>query len=271
MSVYAFTGLVPEVGSTWRQGQLTLPVAAAERVEETLFAEPPSWMRIENQLQTNTCAANSGSSCMEKLAYMRTRNVVQLCRNYLYLRGQQKCGLAGRDQGCTLGGIIRAMRECGCCEESLWPFVGSYQTNVPAGCDEAAQQYKVIQTLDVEQHGYNGYRDVIGQNIGSVLMATSWPVRLWDGYIVEEYQPQGSGGHAIAALFLSNKKDATGRPYVWVANSHSVNAQRGGWMLWSPKALDSLVQRDSWGITGVTDMSTPKPRAFDWSKESFFA
>lgn len=270
--VFTFTGLVKEVNPTWRANQVSIaPCSPMDRVAETLFAEPPSWVRIENQRQTNTCAAHAGSSCMEKVEYLATRQLTQLSRNYLYLRGQQACGLAGRDQGCTLGGIIRAMTTNGCCEEDLWPFNGTYQQSIPAPCDEAAAKRKVTKTLDVEARGYDGFREVLGQNIGAVLMATSWPLRMLNGYIVEDYAPQGAGGHAIAGLFLSDKRDNRQRPYVWVANSHDITAQKQGWMLWSPNALDSLIQSADWGVTGITDMLTPKPRAFDWGTESFFS
>jgi hypothetical protein len=265
MSVYVFTGLVPETNPIWRQSQLTLPVAAAaDRVEETLFAEPPSWMPVENQGQTNMCAAHAGTSCAEKIQFMKTGKFEQLSRNYLYAEAQKRCGLYG-DQGVTLGSIIAALTAKGDCPEEMYPFKGTFNSKVPPGCDEEAAKRKLTKTLDVEQHGYAGFREVIGQNIGSVLMACSWPIRLWEGYIVEEYQPQGRGGHALAALFLSTRKDSQGRPYVWDFNSHDVTAQRRGCLLWSPQALDSLIQSQEWGATGLTDMLTPKPRKVEWS------
>lgn len=272
MSVHTFTGLVPETNPTWRQGQLSLPVAAAaDRVEETLFAEPPAWMPVESQSRTNMCAVHAGSSATEKVEFMRTGKFTQLSRNYLYVEAQKRCGLYG-DQGVTLESVIYALTRKGVPPEEMYPFKGVFNPKVPPGCDEEAAKRKVTKTLDVEQHGYAGFREVIGQNIGSVLMACSWPIRMWEGYIVEEYQPQGNGGHAIAGLFLSTRKDSTGRPYVHVVNSHDVTAQRRGWMLWSPRAIDSLIQRDNWGATGITDLLTPKPRAFDWQGgESFFS
>lgn len=267
-----FSGLLPETDeqkAEWQAELVGMPVCAGREVEEKLFAEPPDFVRVENQGQTNTCAANSGTSCLEKLAYLKTGQPIQLSRNYLYLRGQQECGIRG-DSGCTLGGILKAMKRYGVCPEELWPFNQTYQTRVPQGCDEAASEYKALTTIDVETSGYNGFRTVLGQNIGAVEMACSWPLSLSQGYIVERYQPQGSGGHAIAALFLSDRKDDEGRPYVWVMNSHSEQAQRGGWLLWSPTALDELCERDSWGNFGVSDMQVPEPREFDWVLNSPF-
>lgn len=261
-----FTGLVAETKDerwVWRDRQIDLPPMAGE-VREQLFDSPPSWVRIEAQGQTNSCAAHAGTSCAERVAYAKSGTVEQLSRNYLYVRGQEKCGLFGRDVGCTLGGIISALTEFGVCPETLWPFTGTYQTQIPRGCDDQAKRYRATHTVDVESLGYEGFRTVIGQNIGAVLMATSWPLRLWDGYIVEQHQPTGRGGHALAGLFLSSRLDGNGRPYVWVANSHDVTSGKAGWLLWSPRAIDSLIQSSQWGCTGLTDMSTPAPREVDW-------
>ena len=262
-----FTGLLPETPedrAKWRSEQSALPVCSGREVEETLFDEPPDWMRIENQGQTNSCAPNAGTSVVEKVHYMKTGKVIQLCRNYLYLRGQQMCGIRG-DNGCTLGGIIAALKKYGVCPEELWAFNQTYQTRMPAGCDEAAKPNLVTHTLDVESTGYQGFRTVIGQNVGGVLMAYTYPCNFWQGYIVERYQPTGEGGHAVAGMFLASRKDSKGRPYVWVGNSHSLAAQRKGWQCWSPDAIDELIESDEWGATGVTDMETPEPREVDWS------
>ncbi len=262
-----FTGLVAETRDerfTWRDQQVKLPPMSAANVREKLFDTPPSWLRIESQKSTNSCAAHAGTTCAEGIFFAKSGQVEQLCRNYLYIRGQEKCGMRG-DVGCTLGGIIAALRDYGVCPESLWPFTGTYQTNIPRGCDDQAKRCRVTHTLDVESMGYEGFRLAIGQNIGTVLMATSWPLRLWDGYIVEQHQPQGRGGHALAGMFLSSRLDGNGRPYVWVANSHDVTSGKAGWLLWSPRAIDSLIETSQWGCTGITDMSTPAARNVDWT------
>lgn len=267
MSVYIFTGLVPEAERKWKIGQLQLaPCGPMDRVEEKLFSQPPTFVKPENQQQTNTCAANAGTTCLEKLAYIQSGEMVQLSRNYAYARGQKLCGLWGQDKGITLSGCVAAMKG-GLPLEELWPFTGVYQPHIPNNIDEAALAYKLTSTIDVERRGYDGFREVIGQNIGSVLMACSWPLQRWSGNVIEAYQPQGSGGHAIAAVALSTKRDSRQRPYVWVANSHAGDP----WLLWSPDAIDQVIQRDEWGSTGLTDMVTPKPRKFDWSRESFFS
>ena len=261
-----FTGLVeetPQERATWRRDQIMLPPRAGKEVEETLFAEPPNFIRVEQQARTNMCAVNAGTSLAEKLCYMATGEMVELSRNYLYAKAQKYCGLYG-DQGVTLGSVIRALKD-GVPPESLYPFNGVFNPRIPAGCDAEAAERKITSTIDVERGGYDSVRSVIGQNIGAVLFATSWPIVYQQGYIVGSYSPMGRGGHARAWLFLSSRLDHAGRPYVWAVNSHGLEAQHKGWELWSPDGVDQVLSRDEWGATGVTSMTTPEPQEVDWA------
>lgn len=261
-----FTGLIPEdpaVLSLRLAEQIEMPVCAGS-VDEKLWDEPPSWNRIEYQRRTNMCAVNAGTTAAEVIEYQKTGQLVQRSRNYLYARSAKYCGIYS-DSGRTLGSVIQAFKQDGCPPEDMYPFDGSYNPRVPAGCDKAAQEFKLTTTIDVRSGGYNSVRTLIGQNMGTVLMASYWPFRYWDGYRVERYQPTGSQGHAEAFVFLSSKLDANGRPYVWLANSHSEQAQHNGYSLWSPDAIDELLSGDTWGITGLSDMTTPQPREVDWT------
>ena len=262
-----FTGLVqetPEQRAAWKAEQIQLPPCAGQEVPETLFAEPPNFMRIENQQRTNMCAVNAGTSTAEKLGFMLTGEMVELSRNYLYAKAQKYCGLFG-DRGVTLGSVIKALKQDGCPPEQLYPFNGTFNPQIPPGCDAEAAIRKATATIDVERGGYDAVRTVIGQNMGAVLFASYWPIQYAGGYVVEKYLPVGRGGHARTWLFLSTRKDDAGRPFVWAANSHSTAAQHKGWELWSPAAVAGVIQRDEWGATGLTDMTTPKPRKFNWT------
>lgn len=262
-----FTGLLLETDAEIAARlaeQIAMPVSAGLEVPETLFDVPPEWNRIENQSQTNTCATNAGTSVMEVVWYQATGELLQLSRLYLYAKAGVYCGIS-TDRGRTLGSVIKAGQLDGACLEAIMPFTVPVTTRVPAGADQDAAQRKIAHTVDVRTGGYNAVRTLIGQNMGAVLMATYWPIQYVDGYIVERYKPTGNGGHARAWLFLASKLDSQGRPYVWCANSHSTSAQRGGYELWSPTAVEECLRGDPWGITGITAMTTPKPHVVDWA------
>lgn len=264
----SFTGLLiesPADIAARMSKQIAMPVCAPTvMVAEKLWSDPPPFVRIENQQQTNMCAAHAGTSCIEVDWYQATGEMVQRSRNWLYAYAQQKCHLFG-DQGVTLGSIIATLQQDGCPPEDLYPFKGYFSDQIPAGIRAEAEKCKVLQTIDVRSGGYNSVRTVIGQNLGAVLIATYWPIQYSQGYVVERYVPLDRFGHARAWLALSSRLDGQGRPYVWCANSHSTAAQFHGWELWSPQAIDEQLSRDTWGTTGITSMTTPAPREVDWT------
>lgn len=262
-----FTGLIretPEEMAEWKSQQIELPPCAGKEVEETLFDQPPKFMRVEQQRRTNMCAVNAGTSCIEKLEYMLTGVMTERSRNYVYAKAQKYCGLYG-DQGVTLGSVIKALKNDGAPPEVMHPFTGVFNPRIPAGCDAEASKCRVTATIDVERGGYNSVRTVCGQNIGAVLFATSWPIGYSNGYIVERYQPLGRFGHARAWIVLSSRLDRLGRPYVWAVNSHGEESQYHGWELWSPDAIQENIDEDEWGNTGVTGLLVPEPQEVDWS------
>jgi len=261
-----FTGLVDETVAQIAERlsrQIPMPVCAS-KVKEQLFADPPSFVRIENQQRTNMCAAHAGTSVIEVVGFQVTGEMVQRSRNYLYAKAQTYCGLYG-DRGVTLGSIVKALETDGCPPEELYPFRGQFDSRIPPGADEAAKACRVTATVDVRSGGYQSVRTLIGQNMGTVLMASYWPIEYSSGYIVERYRPEGNGGHARALLSLASRLDANGRPYVWCANSHDVSAQFHGWELWSPTAVDELLDGDTWGATGITGLTVMQPQEVDWT------
>ena len=262
-----FTGLVPETGAERADRlsqQIQLPPCAGKEVKETLFAEPPSWNRIESQVRTNMCAVHAGTTGIEVIDYQITGQVRQRSRNFLYAKAQTYCGIYG-DRGVTLGSVIKAGRLDGCCLEDLHPFTGVFNPKIPAGCEDDAAKCKITATIDLHSGGYSTVRTLIGQNMGVGLMVTDWEIEYEQGYIVEHYRPLGNAGHARVWLFLAAKVDRQGRPYVWTANSHSKLAQHNGYELWSPTAIDEHLATDRWGSTGISGLSVIEPQEVDWA------
>jgi hypothetical protein len=87
--------------------------------------------------------------------------------------------------------------------------------------------------------------------------------------VVESF-PGGGGGHAIALLSLSERKDNDGRPYVWMCNSWGANWGNNGWSEWAPKAIEQMCRHRYTVPIGVSDMPNAKPREFtldDWKRK----
>lgn len=257
-----FTGIVQEIRPAWRKGVIQLPPTAADDlVEETRYANPPSFIHNEDQRQTNSCSGHGGSTACEAVL----RDGIQLSRWGLYILAQKRCQLLGKDVGATLTGVHDALKMDGIPEESIWPFTGSYDARIPAGAMENAALRKMTHSIDVETGGYDSVRLVIGQNIGGVVMACRFPLATTTSGIgykdVTTYSPQGNGGHCMSFVAMSARLDGTGRPWIWCSNSHNGNE----WLHWSPKAVDDCVRRREWGSFGITMMTNPKPRKPEWS------
>jgi len=82
---------------------------------------------------------------------------------YLYLRGKAQDGIRG-DNGMTISGGVKQLRERGCCLESTFPYPGRYVQSIPTGADAEAAKYKLGAAVDVTASG-DVYCDVCGSAI----------------------------------------------------------------------------------------------------------
>lgn len=263
-----FTGLAPESVESradWQSHLIELPPFSAEdQVEERYFNIPLPFVHNEDQMRTNSCSGHGGSTSAEVAISGDGALPVQLSRWGLYILGQKRCGLFGRDVGATLRGVFDALRLDGVPEESAWPFPGRYDTRIPAGALENAAQRKMTHFLNVERGGYDACRTVIGQNIGAVVFACRWPLTISQGNRIETYRPTGRGGHCMSWAALSTIKDARGRPYLIGPNSHLGLP----YLLWAPAAVQAVLDQDEWGSFGITRMTDPQPREVDYVGEN---
>lgn len=258
------TGLIPDTAAQRAvrfAAGITLPNVCMSTEGEARFAVPPSWMRIEDQGQRNSCAGNAGSSVLEKLNYMLTGSTRQLSRQFIYAEGQKKCGIRG-DSGCALFGIIDAAEQIGCCGEDVEPY-GQYRTQFKPEAYEDAKKLRI--KTKINPRGYEDWRAILGQNIGGLLIGMNWPISLSNGY-ASRYRPLENKGHALAALFLADTEDSQGRPDVWIANSHSENFGQAGWMKVSATFVEELQRQDPFGNQGVTDLEVVRPRPISWAE-----
>ena len=84
------------------------------------------WHRTENQGPMGSCRGNSGSSTLEKLAFVRNKSRVQLSRIFFYLATQKIDGLLGGDRGATISGGFKLMLETGCPLEDATGYPRAY-------------------------------------------------------------------------------------------------------------------------------------------------
>lgn len=265
-----FTGLLqesPAQKNAWKSSLSPMPVCApGDLVDEVLWEEFPGHLRIRQQLQTNSCEGHASTHAAIQAAYCQSGQVYDLSPWFSYLMAQKMGGNFGRDNGAYLGAGCKAAQEIGYAPEKLVPNKGYYYTQIPAEAMAEASKVKALHTVDIESGGYDALRLLLGQQMGAGVFAVNWPIGKDGDGNVSQYRPLGGGGHAMAWIALSTKKDSHGRPWVWCANSHPSFTT----YLMSPTAVQQIVDEDSWGCWGVSTMSVMKP-VVDWRQQEIMA
>jgi hypothetical protein len=115
---------------------------------------------------------------------------------------------------------------------------------------------------------YDGIRTFLGSGQGGISIGISWGGEM-DRAVVNSFSGSGGGGHAIALLALSERKDSSGRPFIWMQNSWGTNWGNKGWSEWAPQAVEQMMRHRFTACFGLSDMPNLKPRELDldaWQK-----
>lgn len=238
---------------------------------EEIRLDPRELIKVENQSNQGACQGHDLSSCLEWCGTIATGGkFVQLSRAMAYYETQRIDGIRG-DNGSTISGGVKLALETGICEESLWKYPSSYNNARPADYQAVltnAAQYKAGRAIKITT--YDQYRIFLGSGQGGISNGIAWGNSM-NRAVVESFSP-GGGGHAIAALCLSERVDSKNRPYAWILNSWDVtfgSREHPGWMEWSPTAIEQMLSHQWTEMIGISDMPAQNPRKFgldDWKK-----
>jgi hypothetical protein len=246
--------------------RFTPPMLGSESYSVPEEIDPRPWHRIENQGQMGSCQGHANSSVCEMAYHIATGEVTQFSPMFAYLGAQKFDGLLGRDNGSTIDGGAKSAMQNGSCPAEVFPYPSRYSTNIPPAAYAAAKQF-----LIQKRYAINSYADAfafLSSGQGGIEIGISWnnscnPIN----GLIERYSPNGGGGHAIALLGYSRRKDNAGRNYLWLANSWAPSWGNAGWAEVSPNSIETMVQ-SQWGVfIGLSDLTTPRPRRIDWTAE----
>lgn len=233
--------------------------------------DPRKLIRIENQGQQGSCQGHSLSSCVEWCYTIATLGQVQqLSRAYAYYESQrtQNPPIVG-DRGSTISAGVRLALSQGICEETLWPYPSNYNPARPkdwTGVLDNAKQYKIARAIKIST--FAEWKSFLGSGQGGINLGISWGQGM-NNAIVENFS-SGGGGHAIAALCLSERVDASGNPYTWIANSWGEgfgSREYKGWCEFSPRAVQQMLVHNWTEAIGLTELTKPRKFSLDeWKK-----
>jgi hypothetical protein len=256
-----FTGYNPESEdegflNSLASGEDVLQLVDSYR-EQSL--DPRQLIRVESQGQMGSCAGHSLSSNLEWIYCIATQGkIVQLSRMAGYILAQEKDGITS-DAGSTIGAGVKVAQEIGLPREEFWAYPRSYSRQKPANNwrDDAAN-HKIAKAVRITS--FEQWQTWLGSGQGGIHTGISWGSSM-NRAVVETFSA-GGGGHSVAALCLSDRKDARGDRYSWIANSWSESFGSKGWQEWSPTAIKQMLQHRFTHFVGLSDMPNVKPREY---------
>jgi hypothetical protein len=249
---------------------LELPVSGPDNAP--IEIDPRPFMRVESQGAKGSCQGQAVTSLCEYAMAAQGSVMTQLSRDHGYYGTQKIDGLLGRDAGSTIWGGIQLAKK-GICEETLWPYREVYDPRPPGGWERietAALRFQL--KSHTRTRTYDDIWSYIGLGFGGVEIGMTWNESMTPvNGVIERYRPGGRGGHAVAFLGYSRRRDSKNRPYLWLLNSYSSRWGNKGWAEVSPTAVETIMLDRYTVAIGGSDMSVPKRRTIDWLKDNPFA
>lgn len=221
--------------------------------------DPRQLIRVENQAQMGACAGHSLSSNLEWIYCIATGGqIVQLSRMAGYILAQEKDGIRS-DAGSTIGSGVKVATEIGLPREEFWPYPQRYSRQRPGNAwEQDAATYKIARAVRITS--FEQWQTWLGSGQGGIHTGLSWGNSM-NRAVIETFSA-GGGGHSVAALCLSDRKDSRGDRYSWIANSWSESFGNKGWQEWSPTAIRQMLQHRFTHFVGLSDMPNVKPREY---------
>jgi hypothetical protein len=229
--------------------------------------DPRPMMRHDKQGNMGSCQGFSLANACEyvwALAQGGFSAERQLSSLYAYLESQRLDGgrLFGVDKGSTINSGLKVATTIGMLPESDLPYRTPYPNNARTIVTDAmrvkAGQFKIRSHTWLES--YDAIFQYLASGVGAVHTGTLWNDSFYArNGVLESISLRGGGGHATAWLGYSKRKDTKGRNYLWRLNSHN-----DSWTEIAPSVIDQLCRHEYTSIVGVSDLSTPGPRAVSW-------
>lgn len=231
--------------------------------------DPRAYHRVEHQGQQGACQGHALTSVVEHCYHIATGEVIHFSRQYGYVGAQKIDGIRG-DRGSTIHGGMKLATTRGLCREELWPYTGRYVVNPPNSTwnDLYADASRYVIRSHSVLRTYQQVFDYLASGIGAVEIGVSWGVP--NSPVVERYTASG-GGHAVAFMGYSKRRDSQGRKYLWLLNSWGQTWGNKGWAEVSPAVVDSMGRAAYTVMIGMSDLDGEgiAPRPVDWSVDGY--
>lgn len=231
--------------------------------------DPRPWYHIENQYSLSSCVGNGETGPLEVAYRNATGKIAQFSRMDAYLAAQRYSDIVqpgyhylGHDGGALIAGARRAAMDRGCCLESTFPYPSQYSTHTPSGADAEAAQFKIQSSSVIKD--YDGAKQYIGAGLGGILVGAPWPFTIGPNNTVSSFRNYGREGHAWC--IIGYLKDL-----LIAANSWGGNFADKGFFYFTASGFNQFVGTRGVTAIGLSDLSVPRGRKVDWSRDSMFS
>jgi len=228
--------------------------------------DPRADMSIRDQMQLGSCSGASRTAIEERLNQLasgtarlsstlrlrpegsspKSTDKLLLSIMFAYLTNQKCCNCFGADNGATIAGSVQAAGKFGICHESLFPYTGTYTTDIPDPATAEGTQHLISSHSEIGDFDsaiqYLGTAGVIqiGVPVGQAFQNCSGPLTR---QAVQRDARNPEGGHALAVIgyvlpATISAPAGDGRP--WLIGQNSWSAQWGaeGFFFIEPRAWD---------------------------------
>lgn len=234
---------------------------------------PLDRLRMEHQASMNSCTAHAATTVGEWCAEVASggKYEPELSRQWLYNRTRERDGWRS-DSGSSIFNAIWVLCNVGCPLEEFMPYTGRDYWQLPRGTDEAALKASA-ELHRVRQHvTLRSYEDVLqwcNRGRGGVVFGAYVDSAFMNNRSgIVEAQVSRGGGHALAWLFPSPRKDRRGRHFIWGPNSWGTSWGRKGWAEYAPDYIEYVCRTSPFGSIGLTDMVNIVDRPISFRKNS---
>lgn len=226
------------------------------------------WLKSKTQRNMGSCAGWALSADAQVLNFIDTGGEsVEMSHMWCYLRGQAHSGFLGSDQGASIAGCVEAAKQDGVCREVTFPYPvdqwgrAVYSTRIPPEAVAESNDHHIRSSTVM--NGYDSCFAYLASGVGAIDIGITWTsglannrTGLIDGSSVGG---QNLGGHSMAILGYSDRRDNQGRQWLWLLNSHGPEWGNQGWAEVQPSLVDWWIQNGAVFI-GVSDMEEYAPR-----------
>ena len=235
--------------------------------------DPRDWYKIEMQYQLSSCVGNATTGPVEVSYRNKTGKIAQFSRWFAYLEAQKYSDIVqpgfryfGRDGGALIAGARKFCTDVGNCFESTVKYPNRYVTDIPQVAFTEAANFKISSSsvIGKTQDPYAEAKAYLSSGLGGLLLGAPWPFNISSNHTVTSFRNYGSQGHAWC--IIGYLKDL-----LVAANSHDVTFEDKGFFYLNRQGFNELAANRNASIVGLSDLTVPRGRKVDWSKESMFS